>query len=243
VLAGGPALRTPFGTFYAPNITPDPVHGIGKWSDADFKRALREGVRPDGAYFFPVFPYTSFTDITDADIADLKAYIFSLPPAAKPSRPHDVSFPFNLRFLQLGWRLLNFTPGPFTPDRAKPPEWNRGAYLVLALAHCAECHTPRNFMGGLQTSMAFAGTADGPDGDRVPNITPDPETGIGKWSESDIADALELGLNPDGEPLGNSMAEVVRHSTAKLTPADRKAIAVYLRSLPPIRNQVQAKKK
>ncbi|MBI3707992.1 MAG: cytochrome c, partial [Proteobacteria bacterium] len=181
-LAGGRALATPFGTFYGPNITPDPVHGIGKWSDADFIRALREGVRPDGANYFPVFPYTSFTKISDADLRDLKAYIFSLPPVAKPSRPHDVSFPFNLRFLQFGWKLLNFTAGPYAPDTTKPADWNRGAYLVQALTHCGECHTPRNAMGGLKTSLAYAGTADGPEGERVPNVTTDPDTGIGKWS-------------------------------------------------------------
>jgi len=140
-LAGGRALATPFGTFYSPNITPDPETGIGRWTDAQFLRALREGVRPDGGNYFPVFPYPSFTGITDGDALALKAYLFSLPPVHRKNRPHDVAFPFSWRFLQTGWKLLFFTPGPFqaAPDRSVT--YNRGAYLVTALAHCGECHT------------------------------------------------------------------------------------------------------
>jgi mono/diheme cytochrome c family protein len=242
-LAGGRALPTPFGTFYSPNITPDRQTGIGAWSDSDFIRALREGVRPDGAYFFPVFPYTSFTGMSDGDIKDLRAYLMSVPAVAQANKPHDVGFPFSWRFLQSGWRLMNFTPGPFKSDPAKPAEVNRGAYIVQALAHCGECHTPRNFMGGLKTSLAYAGTPDGPEGERVPNITPHPTTGLGKWSPGDLTDLLKSGMTPDGDFVGSSMAEVVRNTTGKLSDDDLKAIMAYLRSLPPIDNAVRAKAK
>jgi mono/diheme cytochrome c family protein len=236
-LAGGTEIKTPFGSFYGPNITPDPVHGIGRWTDADFVRALRAGVSPRGPHFFPAFPYTSFTNITDSDLRDIKAYIFSVKPVAKPSRPHDVSFPFDWRFLQTFWRWLYFTPGPFVPDPAKPAEWNRGAYLVEALGHCGECHTPRTALGGLETDRAMAGTFNEAENAVVPNISPDPETGIGKWSDDDIVTALKLGMLPDGDFVGSLMGEVVNHGTSKLTDADLKAMAVYLRSLPPIRNR------
>jgi mono/diheme cytochrome c family protein len=138
VLTGGRALATPFGTFYTPNITPDPATGIGRWTDAQFLRALREGVRPDGANYFPVFPYTSFTGITDSDALAMKAYLFSLPAVHQQNRPHDVAFPFSWRFLQAGWKLLFFTPGPFQPIPDRSAAYNRGAYLVTALAHCGE---------------------------------------------------------------------------------------------------------
>lgn len=243
LLAGRRALSTPFGTFYGPNITPDRLHGIGAWSEADFIRALREGVRPDGAYYFPVFPYTSFTGMSDADIKDLRAYLMSLPAVAQPNKPHDISFPFGWRFLQMGWRWMNFTQGPFKPDPGKSAELNRGAYLVQALAHCGECHTPRNFMGGLKTGLVYAGTPDGPEGERVPNITPHPDSGIGKWSPADILDLLKSGMTPEGDFVGSSMAEVVRNTTGKLNDADLKAIVAYLRTLPPVDNVVRSKAK
>ena len=150
-LAGGRALATPFGTFYSPNITPDPQTGIGRWTDAQFVRALREGVRPDGANYFPVFPYPSFTGITDDDALAIKAYLFSRPPVRQQNRPHDVAFPISKRFLQTGWKLLFFTPGPFEPAPERSAAYNRGAYLVSALAHCGECHTPRNFLGAMRS--------------------------------------------------------------------------------------------
>jgi mono/diheme cytochrome c family protein len=237
MLAGGPAIKTPFGTFYGPNITPDPTYGIGSWSDADFVRALREGRGPGGRHFFPAFPYTSFTNITEKDLLDLKAYIFAQKPVAKPSRPNDLSFPFNWRFLQTFWRWLYFSEGPFKPDPAKSAEWNRGAYLTQALGHCGECHTPRTALGGLETGSAMAGTYNAAEKAVVPNITPDPETGIGKWSADDIVTALKMGMLPDGDFVGSLMTEVVNEGTSKLTDADLRAMAVYLRSLPPIRNK------
>jgi mono/diheme cytochrome c family protein len=236
--AGGRALATPFGTFYGPNITADPQHGIGRWSEADFMRAMRYGERPDGTHLYPVFPYTSFTKISDADLRDMWAYLRTVPPVAQPNRPHEIRFPFSFRPLLIVWKWLNFTPGPFQPDPAKPAELERGAYLVEALAHCGECHTPRNMMGGLDRSRAFAGTSDGPEGERVPNITPHPETGIGKWSAGDLTDVLKLGMTVDGDFVGGSMGEVIRNTTSKLTDDDLRAVVAYLKSLPPIDNRV-----
>ena len=235
LLAGGRPLKTPFGTFYTPNITPDPDTGIGRWSDADFMLALRRGVSPGNDHYFPVFPYGSFTKMTDQDILDLKAYIFSLPAVPHPNREHDIDFPFGWRFSVWFWKQMNFTEGPFVPDPARSAEWNRGAYLVEAVAHCGECHTPRGWLGGLDTSLAMSGTTDGPEGQKVPNITPDMHTGIGTWSPKDVVRVLRTGQLPDGDFVGSMMGEVV-NSTSKLMDNDRQAIAVYLQSLPPVPN-------
>ncbi len=239
-LAGGAALLTPFGTFYGPNITPDPDNGIGGWSDADFIRAMREGTAPDGGHYYPAFPYTSFAQMSDADLLALKAYIFTLPPAAVPSRAHDLSFPFGIRWLMWAWKLFYLEPGPFVPDPARDEDWNRGAYLVEGAGHCGECHTPRDFLGGMELGMAYAGTADGSDGKPVPNITPDRETGIGGWSAVDLTYFLDTGILPDGDVGGGLMDGVIREGTSTLTPEDRRAIAIYLRALPAIRNKVSA---
>ena len=238
--AGGLALATPFGTFYSPNITPDPETGIGRWTDAQFLRALREGVRPDGANYFPVFPYPSFTGITDEDALAIKAYLFSRPAVRQADRRHDVPFPVSWRFLQTGWKLLFFKPGPFRPAPERSLAYNRGAYLVTALAHCGECHTPRNLLGASDPSGFLAGTPDGPDGKKVPNITQDKETGIAKWSESDIVGLLTDGHTPDFDFASGAMGEVVKN-TARLTDEDRRAIAVFLKTVPakPFANEDQ----
>jgi mono/diheme cytochrome c family protein len=230
------ALATPFGTFYSPNITPDPETGIGRWSEAQFLRALHEGVRPDGSNYFPVFPYPSFTKITDDDVRAIKAYLFAQPAVRQSNRAHDVAFPFSWRFLQSGWKLLFFSPGPFRPNPARGEAYNRGAYLVTALAHCDDCHTPRNWFGATEPSRFLAGTSHGPDGKAVPNITPDADTGIGNWSEQDIVTLLKDGQTPDFDFVGGAMAEIVRN-TSRLDDADRHAIAVYLKALPPIRSE------
>lgn len=242
LLAGGRKLKTPFGVFYSPNITPDPVHGIGKWSDEDFVRAMRLGVGPDGRTYFPVFPYPSYTGITDRDLLDLKAYIFSLPPVARPNRPHDAGPPFGWRFLVPFWKALYFTPGPFRPEAKESDQWNRGAYLVTALGHCGECHTPRDAFGGKKADMALAGTTQGPEGGIIPNITPDDETGIGRWPVADLEELLKSGMLPDADFVGGVMGEVVDESTGKLTDSDRRAVIHYLRSLPPIRHRIEKKK-
>jgi mono/diheme cytochrome c family protein len=229
-LAGGRALATPFGTFYGPNITPDPKYGIGDWTEAQFHRALREGIAPGRTHLFPVFPFPSFTGLTDGDIADLYAYLKTQPEVAQPNKPHDVTPPFGFRFGLVFWRLLFFDEGPWQPDPAHDAAWNRGSYLANAVVHCGECHTPRNFMGALKTSRAYSGNPQGPDGQRAPNITPDPEKGIGKWSFEDIETVLKTGQLPYFDTVGSGMAEVVK-GTSQLTDEDRHAIAVYLKSV------------
>ncbi len=232
-LAGGRALKTPFGTFYSPNITWDTRYGIGGWSEADLRRALREGIGPDGTHFFPVFPFGSFTGLADHDIADLYAYLKAQPAVAQENKPNEVSPPFGWRFLLVFWRGLFFTKGPMEPMAGQSEEWNRGRYLAQAVAHCGECHTPRNIVGALRESRAFSGNPEGPDGQKAPNITSDPETGIGKWSIEDIVTLLDSGQTPEFDFVGSGMGEVVK-GTAKLTDEDRRAIAVYIKSLPPI---------
>jgi mono/diheme cytochrome c family protein len=241
-LAGGRALATPFGTFYSPNITPDPQTGIGRWTDAQFLRALREGVRPDGANYFPVFPYPSFTGITDRDALAIKAYLFSLPSVHRENRPHDVPFPFSWRFLQTGWKLLFFTPGPVQPAPDRSVAYNRGAYLVTALAHCGECHTPRNFLGAAQSGQRLAGTLDGPDGQLVPNITPDPGTGIGKWEKEDVVELLRTGTTPEQSKVKGAMRETIDDGLKYLSDSDLEAIADYLFAQPPIVHDVTRKR-
>jgi len=228
--AGGRALKTPFGTFYGPNITPHPEAGLGKWNEADFVRAMREGRRPDGAHYFPAFPYPSFTRISDADLKDLWAFLRSLPPDARPSREHDLGFFFRWRFLLGIWKWLFFTPGAFVPDAARSAVLNRGAYLVDALGHCGECHTPRNFLGGTKKSRYLAG-AKLPDGANSSNLTP---TRLKKVGDSELKDLLRTGLTADGDVLGESMAEVVTNTTSQLTNSDLDALIAYLRSLPPL---------
>ncbi|MEZ5647462.1 MAG: cytochrome c [Alphaproteobacteria bacterium] len=230
--AGGRALKTPFGIFYGPNITPDPDYGIGSWSSVDFHRALREGIRRDGSPYYPAFPYAAFTKMSDQDIDDLYAYLLTLPPVKQPSKPHELGFPWSIRTGIWVWRMLYFIPGPLSASPNRSNDYNRGRYLVEALGHCEECHTPRTSLGGLENNRAFSGSKVGPEGGKVPNITPHAD-GIADWSEADITTALEDGMRPDGDFIGGAMGEVIANSTSKLTPADRKAIAVYLKSLVP----------
>jgi mono/diheme cytochrome c family protein len=237
-LAGGRALATPFGTFFTPNITPDPETGIGRWTDAQFLRALREGVRPDGANYFPVFPYPSFTGISDDDALAIKAYLFSLAPVRQSNRRHDVSFPFSWRFLQNGWKLLFFDRGPFRPATHQSDAYNRGAYLVTALAHCGECHTPRNFLGAVDTGRRLSGTQDGPEGQPVPNITPDPATGIGGWDKSDLVTLFKTGVTPEQNKVKGAMREVIDDGIKHLSDADLDAIADYVLAQSPIVHEV-----
>jgi mono/diheme cytochrome c family protein len=240
-LAGGPPLATPFGIFYAPNITPDPAHGIGSWSEADFRRALRDGIGHGGQYLYPVFPYTSFTHLTDGDIADLYAYLRSVKPVAQASRPDAIRPPFGWRPLLFVWRTLFFSAGKLPPAPGHDAEWQRGRYLAEAVAHCQECHTPRNLMGALEEGRAYAGNPDGPDQQDAPNITPDKSGAVAGWSVDDIAQLLTDGQTPDFDFVGSGMAQVVK-GTGALTPPDRRAIAVYIKSLPPIHSEHRPKK-
>jgi mono/diheme cytochrome c family protein len=242
-LGGGLALASPFGTFYVPNISPDAADGIGAWSEADFVTALWKGTSPRGRHLFPAFPYTSYQYTELADVRDLFAYLKTLPPVAGRVRRHALAFPFSVRRLVGLWKLLFFHDGPFVPDPAKPTQINRGAYLVNAPGHCAECHSPRNFLGAIVESERFAG-GPMPDGKGwVPNITPaglqhdDPP-----WSEKDIASFLSDGMNPAGDYAGGGMAEVIRN-TALLSADDRAAIAAYIVSLPPRQGPKPPKKK
>lgn len=239
-LAGGRALETPFGVYYSSNITPDPETGIGRWSEAEFVRAMREGLSPDGAHYFPVFPYTSFTGLRRQDLVDMKAYLDSLPAIRRENRPPDAMFPFSWRATIAGWKLMNFTPRRIEDDPEKSALWNRGRYLVEAAAHCGECHTPRTLSGGLDESMRLAGSKEGPEGQLAPNITPHEETGIGSWSKPDLVWYLETGLKPDGDDTQGLMSEVIEHGYAKLPAEDLEAIAAYLATVPAIENAVRA---
>ncbi|HLN10356.1 MAG TPA: cytochrome c [Xanthobacteraceae bacterium] len=229
-LGGGLALTSPFGTFYAPNISPDLTDGIGAWTEAQFITALTRGTSPDGRHYYPAFPYTSYQRITTGDARDLFAFMKTLPPVRGRVRDHDLPFPFNVRRGLGVWKLLFLDGAPFRPEPAKSAAWNRGAYLVNGPGHCAECHSARNLLGGIVAALRFAG---GPSADGkgwVPNIT---QHGLKDWSEQDIAWLLETGQDPEGDSVGSSMVEVVRN-TAQLSPEDRAAIATYIKSLPPI---------
>jgi mono/diheme cytochrome c family protein len=235
---GGLGLDTPFGTFRVPNITPDKQYGIGAWSEAEFKTALHNGIGRKGEYLFPVFPYTSFTAMSDRDATDLYAYLMSLQPVAEPNKPHEAPPPFGWRWLLVGWRTLFFKAGPIAAEPARGEDWNRGNYLVHAVAHCEECHTPRNVLGATNKGKSFSGNVGGPDGQNAPNITSDKATGIGDWSLEDIQRLLKTGMTPESDFVGSGMKAVVR-GTSKLTDADRHAIAVYLKSVPPIHVDAQ----
>lgn len=232
-LAGGDALASPFGNFYPPNITPDPETGIGRWTEADLVRAMREGRAPDGSPYYPAFPYTSYTRMTDEDLRALKAYLDTVPPVRRASRLHELPFPYNQRWGLYLWQLAFFAPARFEPDPARDPVWNRGAYLVLGPGHCAECHTPRTPYGALEQDRAFAGGQLG--NQKVPNLTGDPEAGLGRWSVGDVATLLKIGMTPKGDFVGSQMAKVVSNATGKLPDADVAAIAAYLKTLPPRR--------
>jgi len=241
-LAGGRALETPFGTFYSTNITPDVETGLGRWSDEDFIRAMRQGLSPEGEHYFPVFPYPSFTGLRRKDLLDLKAYLDSRPAVARANKPPGAPFPFSWRATVLGWKIMNFNPTPIEIDDSQTAEWNRGNYLVNAAAHCGECHSPRTLTGGLDRSLWLAGSKDGPEGELAPNITPHRKTGIGDWSTNDLVWYLETGFKPDGDDTQGLMSEVIEHGYSKMDPADRRAIAVYLKSLDGIENRVTANK-
>jgi mono/diheme cytochrome c family protein len=237
-LGGGLALNSPFGTFYVPNISSDPKDGIGAWNEAQFVTALTKGTSPSGEHYYPAFPYTSYQRMTFADLRDLFAFLKTLPPVAGSVRDHDLPFPFNIRRTLGGWKLLFLDGAPFKPDPSRTAQWNRGAYLVNGPGHCAECHSPRNALGGIESGLRFTG-GPAPDGQGgVPNIT---QFKLKDWSVEDIAETLDTGMTPDADRVGGSMVDVIRN-TSQLSPADREAMAVYIKSLPAVEGRVVRKK-
>ena len=226
-LAGGKALVTPFGNFVPPNITPDPVHGIGGMTFAQFAVALRQGVRPDGKAYYPAFPYEFYADFSDQDVADLWAAIRTVPPVAEPAASNDVKFPFNMRWGLKLWRAAYLKPSEISPVLGKSDAWIRGQELVDGAAHCAACHTGRNLFGGLKDSEALAGSDYLPDGETGPSIRSETLGAYG-WTVASLAYALRTGVMPDGDVFGGSMTEVVQAGTSFLDEADREAIATYL---------------
>jgi mono/diheme cytochrome c family protein len=230
--AGGLGFNLPFGTLYSTNITPDKETGIGNYSDQDFLAAVHRGIRRDGARLYPAMPFTSYTYVTDADALAIKAYLFSLPAVRAEAPANTLTFPFNQRWAMTFWSIV-FNPDiRFEPDTSKTPEWNRGAYLAEALAHCGECHTPRNLGFALDNRKKFAGALTA--GWRAFNITSDKTTGIGGWSDEDIVSYLTIGHAMGHGSASGPMGEAVDHSFSQFAPEDIRAVVAYLRSVPPI---------
>ena len=228
LMTGGARFTTDRGVFVAPNISSHPEHGVGGWSDLDLASAILAGVGADGQHLYPAFPYTSYSKADTQDIVDLIAYMRTLPASDQPSAPHMLDFPFDQRMLLGGWKAL-YLSDDWVLAQADTPELDRGRYLVEALGHCTECHTPRDALGGLQKDR-WMGGAPNPSGQgRIPNIT----TAALRWSQGDIAEYLKSGFTPDFDSAGGSMAAVVRN-TAKLSDADRAAIAAYLKAIPAV---------
>ncbi len=237
-LGGGLALKSPFGIFYPPNISADPGDGIGSWTEAQFVTAMTKGTSPDGEQLYPAFPYTSYQRMSYRDLRDLFAFLKTLPVVQGRAPAHELGFPFDIRRLVGLWKFLFLDGLPFQPDPDKPDDWNRGAYLVNGPGHCAECHSPRNFLGAVISELRFTGGPT-PDGkDWVPNIT---QYRLKNWSQADIAEMLKSGILPDFDRVGGEMVEVVRN-TAQLTDDDRAAIATYIKSLPPVEGIPRPKK-
>ncbi len=228
--AGGVAFKLPFGTIYSSNITRDLRRGIGDWSDEDFVRAVHDGVGKDGRHLYPAFPYTSYTQLSRSDVLAIKAYLFSLPPVEQANRANDLVFPFNQRWAMGFWNAVFFKDRRFAADPSRPPEWNSGAYLATALGHCGECHTPRNLGYGLEQGKELAG--EELQGWHAYNITPDPQYGIGAWSDAQIAEYLTTGHVDGHASASGPMGEAVAHSLQFLDPQDVAALVVYLRTVP-----------
>lgn len=231
-LGGGLALGSPFGTFHVPNISPHTRDGIGNWGVQDFVDAMATGVSPNGQHYYPAFPYTSYRLMPPKALADLFAYIRTLVPVEGRAADHDLRFPFNIRRVVGGWKLLFFDGASFRPDPSKSEEWNRGAYLVNGPGHCAECHSNRNALGAIVQATRFAGGPDPEGKGWVPNITQHAD-GLASWSKAEIAELLKTGFTPSFDSVGGSMAAVVRN-IAQLSEADRLAMAEYLKSLPAV---------
>jgi mono/diheme cytochrome c family protein len=231
LFAGGRPMPTPFGSLYTSNITPDEETGIGLWSADDFYRMLHTGISRDGSLLYPAMPFASYTKVTRADSDAIYAYLMSVKPVWHKNRPHELRFPFNKRELLVGWRTLYFKEGEYKPDPGQNAQWNRGAYLVEGLGHCAMCHTAINALGGSSESKAFEGGMIPNQNWYAPSLTSNREAGLGDWSNKDIADLLQVGISQRGTVYG-PMAEVVYNSLQYMTDEDTEAMAVYLRTLP-----------
>ena len=243
VNAGGRPLKTPYGTFYGTNITPDPAHGIGQWTDQQIIDSIRLGVRPDGSVVSPVMPYPAFSGMSDEDVTALVAYLRSLPAASRANQSHDLQVPFAGLAMRV-WRWLFFTP--LTPPAKAPAEGvERGRYISEHVAHCQECHTPRTRTGTLDRALYLAGNAAGIDGEVTPNITPDKQTGIGDWSEDDIVSLLQTGFLPNFDNVQGLMALVIEGvpegGYKDMTKEDALAVVHYLKSVPAIVHEVEDK--
>ena len=226
VLTGGMELPSPFGSFVVPNISTDPEHGIGGWTVTEFATALQKGVSPEGQHYYPAFPYTSYTHMAAQDIVDLKAYMDTLPASAQENADHDMPFPFNIRRSLGLWKQL-YLKDSYVVTNTPGSEIERGRYLVEAMGHCGECHTPRDQFGGLDRSAWLQGAPNPSGKGEIPGIT----RGILNWSKEDIAYYLSSGFTPDYDSAGGHMALVIEN-TSKLPNEDRDAIAAYLLALP-----------
>ena len=231
LFAGGLALPLPFGTLYSTNITPDKDTGIGDYTDQDFLNAVQRGIRRDGARLYPAMPFPSYTLMTDADVLAIKAYLFSVPAVHAENLPNTLSFPFNQRWLMTFWSAFFNENARFRPNTAQSAEWNRGAYVAEALAHCGECHTPRNFALALDNRNKFSGAVFGW---YAFNITSDKESGIGAWSDDELRNYLSTGHASGRGTAAGPMGEAVDQSLSVMAPADISALVTYVRSVPPI---------
>jgi len=229
--AGGRAIPTPFGNLYVTNITPDDETGIGRWTQDEFYRMMHSGVSRDGTLLYPAMPFASYTRVTREDCDAIYAYLMSVAPVKHPNRPHELRFPFNKRELLVGWRTLYFREGEYVADQEQSAQWNRGAYLVQGLGHCAMCHTAVNALGGSSESKAFEGGMIPNQNWYAPSLTSNREAGLGDWSLKDIADILQAGVSQRATVYG-PMAEVVYNSLQYLSDDDVQAMAVYLKGLP-----------
>jgi mono/diheme cytochrome c family protein len=230
--SGGRPMPTPFGNIFVPNITPDDETGIGRWTPDDFYRMLHTGRSPNGTLLYPAMPFANYTKVTRADSDAMYAYLMSVPPVKQPNRPHELRFPFNQRELLVGWRTLYFKEGEYQPDPKQDKEWNRGAYLVQGLGHCSMCHTAVSALGGSREAEAFSGGMIPNQNWYAPSLTSNREAGLGEWSLQEIADLLQAGVSHRGAVYG-PMAEVTFNSLQYLSDDDVRAMAVYLKSLPP----------
>lgn len=249
-MSGGVALETDFGTFYTPNITPDEITGIGKWTFDNFVNAMRKGKSPTGQYYYPSFPFRSFTKISNKDLERIYLYLMSQPPVRRMNTPHQLLFPYDYRILNKAWQNLFFHEigenpltrirvgeGPFIGNPLQSEVWNRGAYLVEAVIHCTECHTPRNFLGALRKDQWMGGSSESIAGLVAPNITPSPQ-GTTIWTFEDWDLFLKTGFKPDGTSVKGEMAFVIQN-TSTLTPEDSAAVIDYIMTLPPITTEIQ----